>query len=167
MNGCSIFAFVISINSTCILLWLAFASILVYCTSPLIVVYMAKENQIHLLNQKPKHATMVSVLWSAGHFFSYQPEVVKFQFQAWFLTWCLSKSGSTEATNVRSTLTGIPTWDEYIGLCLQFSLKYGDYVSWIWIAHITGLRETKYKMKGLLLGPHDLSIDKLLENILM
>ena len=77
MNRRGIFAVVISINSTCILLWLAFAYAPVYCTSPLIVVYMAKENQIHLHTQKPKHATMVSVFRSAGHFFSYQPDVVK------------------------------------------------------------------------------------------
>ena len=49
MNWCGIVAVVIDVNSACILCWHAIAVSLVYCTGPLIVVYMSEENQIHLL----------------------------------------------------------------------------------------------------------------------
>lgn len=44
MNRGSIIAVVIGVNSICVLLWNAITFALVYCTGPLIVVYMAKEN---------------------------------------------------------------------------------------------------------------------------
>lgn len=49
MNRCGVVAVVINVNSTFVRRWHAFAIALVYRTSPLVVVYMAKENQIHLL----------------------------------------------------------------------------------------------------------------------
>lgn len=62
MNRCGIVAVVIDVNSAFVLGWHAFAITLVYRTGPLIVVYMAEENQIHLLTVEPKHVTIGSIL---------------------------------------------------------------------------------------------------------
>uniref|UniRef100_A0A0A9D4G7 Uncharacterized protein n=1 Tax=Arundo donax TaxID=35708 RepID=A0A0A9D4G7_ARUDO len=54
MNWCGIVAVVIGINSACILFGHTFAFALVYCTGPLVVVYMAEENQIHLVVEQKR-----------------------------------------------------------------------------------------------------------------
>lgn len=48
MNRCGVVAVIVGINSFCVLLWHAFAIALVYRTRSLVVVYMAKEDQIDL-----------------------------------------------------------------------------------------------------------------------
>ena len=58
MNRRGIVAVVVDVNSAFVLRWHAFAIALVYRTGPLIVVYMAEENQIHLLTAEPKHVSM-------------------------------------------------------------------------------------------------------------
>ena len=67
MNRRGIVAVVIDVNSAFVLRWHAFAITLVYRTGPLIVVYMAEENQIHLLTAEPKHVSMLSffsgIMW--------------------------------------------------------------------------------------------------------
>lgn len=62
MNRRGIVAVVVDVNSAFVLSWHAFAITLVYCTGPLIVVYMAEENQIHLVTAEPKHVTIGSIL---------------------------------------------------------------------------------------------------------
>ena len=62
MNRRGIVAVVVDVDSAFVLRWHAFAIALVYRTGPLIVVYMAEENQIHLLTAELKHVTIGSML---------------------------------------------------------------------------------------------------------